>query len=72
MATDRVRCCVPFCNRTTAKWWDEWICQKHWRPLNKIYRRAYNKAVKQERWDIAKRIWMHLKRKAIEAAGGIG
>lgn len=70
--SERMHCLVPFCNQTTARNCDEWICQQHWRPLNRTYRRAYNKAVKYERWDTAKRIWQHLKRKAIEKAGGIG
>ncbi len=28
--TARLLCCVPFCSRTTAKPFAEWICAKHW------------------------------------------
>lgn len=26
----RIRCCVPFCRRTTAQPFLEWICHVHW------------------------------------------
>lgn len=77
--TERLRCCVPFCRRTTKQAeFPEWICGDHWCLLPKQRRRAYGRHVK--RWRrygpthygiAANRIWNRLKAMAIERAAGI-
>lgn len=78
--TDRIRCLVPFCRRTAPRAKvapaTRIICGPHWRAIPKRYRRVYYRLMR--RWNRGKvsvhvmnRMWDHLERKAIEAAGGI-
>lgn len=83
--TDRVRCLVPFCKRTTPAGRfgpdAQWICGNHWRMIPKDRRRVWGRLRKQwrrygpsagENFDARWwRIWDRLKRSAIEAATGI-
>jgi hypothetical protein len=78
--SDRIRCVVPFCRRTTARFKPptEWICGDHWRLVRKVMRRVYGRRKKEwrryhhEHDGIAcDRLWAFVKRRAIEAAGGI-
>ena len=69
--TERTRCCVPFCERTTAKPYPEWICREHWRLVPRKTRFAYYRARNKERWGAAIIIWRGIKRRVFEAAGGI-
>jgi hypothetical protein len=67
----RTRCCVPFCTHTTAHEFGEWICGEHWRLTSRTWRRRLFKA-RRKRWhDLADRMWLRLKRQAIERAAGI-
>jgi hydroxyacyl-ACP dehydratase HTD2-like protein with hotdog domain len=76
----RLKCCVPFCRRTTARAdFTEWICGEHWRLLPLRARRVYGRYTR--RWRrysplppvmARDRIWQWLKRRAIERAAGIG
>lgn len=70
--TERIPCCVPFCQRTTDKPHKEWICEQHWKLVPVRYRYVYRQAVRLGRGVTAAVIWQRIKRKAIEAAGGIG
>lgn len=75
----RLRCCVPFCRRTTARCeHEEWICGDHWRLVPKDQRRVYGRHLK--RWrrygnnaygPAAARIWRRLVSVATERAAGI-
>ena len=39
----RLRCCVPFCQRTTGEPFAEWICAKHWPATSRETRARYAK-----------------------------
>ncbi|WP_156927842.1 hypothetical protein [Bradyrhizobium sp. Tv2a-2] len=80
-STDRARCVVPFCRRTTKRFKAEWICGNHWPLIPKAQRRVWGRLRKRwrrygpeagvhfdARWW---RIWDRLKREAIERAAGI-
>jgi hypothetical protein len=72
--SDRIRCAVPFCRRTTARFRPptEWICGDHWRLVPKVMRRVHGRRYHHEHDGIAcDRLWALVKRSAIEAAGGI-
>lgn len=82
--TGRVRCCVPFCRRTTpAGRFREWICGKHWKAVSlptRAARRKWDrlgyKAFNAHRdpapaWARADRAWEKCKAEAIEAAVGL-
>lgn len=70
----RLSCCIPFCARTTAKPYDEWICGKHWSATSKRLRRIWFK--RRRRWNAGDhsqgrhltRIWDKLKNQAMEGA----
>ncbi|WP_166306391.1 hypothetical protein [Bradyrhizobium sp. 2S1] len=84
--TDRVRCLVPFCRRTTKPGRNgvnvQWICGNHWKAVPLAQRRVWGRLRRQWRrygpeagvhFDARWwRVWDRLKRSAIEAAGGIG
>lgn len=78
--TDRISCCVPFCQRT----WKgderaiEWICRAHWAPIRLARRKVYRRALiafkddpSDENRTIAIDLWGAMKREAIERAAGI-
>lgn len=79
--SDRIPCIVPFCRRTAprSKFPDpatRIICGKHWRAVSKRYRRVYTRAMRRCNRGkvpvrVMNRLWDHLERKAIEAAGGL-
>lgn len=72
--TDRIRCSVPFCRRTTGRFSlpTEWICGDHWRGVPQRLRRLYSLAKRRRKPDaVLNYIWMKCKRAAIERAGGI-
>lgn len=72
----RLRCCVPFCNRTRKPdEYAEWICGKHW-PLTDlqsrlVYRRMKFRRPGPEFAQARGRIWDRLRRQAIERAAGL-
>lgn len=77
---NRIRCCVPYCRRTTGKPVGEWICGNHWPLIPKDRRRAWGRlkrlwrrlpqnVVLSSRLDV---VWENLKRTAIDRAAGIG
>lgn len=76
----RVRCCVPFCRRTTKPDCDEWICGPHWKAVPKSARRVFFRVKRLLRqsphddraWARHNAIWQRVKRHAIERAMGIG
>lgn len=82
--TDRMRCCVPHCKRTTRRnnpavvWPDNaWICAEHWQAAAPIMRRVKARARRLLRKDEAMlsrflRISSRCTRAAIERAMGIG
>lgn len=56
----RMRCCVPYCRRTTAEPYREWICHVHWpmvparlkakyRMAKRLARRAHHRFGEQVR-----------------------
>ncbi len=47
----RIRCCIPFCNRTRRhdESVGEWICAEHWREVPKAKRAAWNRVRKKLR-----------------------
>lgn len=67
-ANDRVRCCVPFCQRTRARASpsgqsvDEFICATHWRAANAELRRRYTRE--------KKRLWPELSAPASDHTPG--
>lgn len=82
--TDRVSCCAPFCNRTVrrdklAYGASEWICQTHYRLVDiklKRQRSALRRRnIKRKEWEryvkTDDRMWLRIKRQAIERAAGI-
>ncbi len=76
----RVRCCVPFCRRTTKLQHDEWICGAHWttvpREARVVFFRAKRRVTRnptdERLWSAYRTIWRRLKRYAIERATGLG
>lgn len=85
MAQGRVRCCVPFCKRTTTarraadivEWPDDlWICSKHWRdvPLKfKQVKRRARRALRKNAEAVARfaRVSRRCTRAAMDAAMGL-
>ena len=77
--TERLRCCVPFCECTTDRTeFSEWLCRNHWPLVSQQHRRVYGRLTKrwrryhrEEDGIRADRIWRVIKRRAIEAAAGI-
>ena len=79
--SDRLYCCVPFCNRTKkleplAVRFDppEWICSDHWRAVPRPERAIYTRALRKaggKGTPATARLWARMKRIAIEKAGGI-
>jgi hypothetical protein len=79
----RVACCVPFCRRTTARQFVEWICREHWLLIDPRKRRVYARQrrrfrrfagdeVAAEIFDrVTDRLWRNIKREAIERAVGV-
>lgn len=75
----RLRCIVPFCNRTRGdrkgdplRPGMEWICGVHWRMTSRTWRRRYALIKRRERYDLAAGMWCRLKDQAIERATGVG
>jgi hypothetical protein len=73
--SDRVRCVVPFCGRTTKPGdFNEWICAKHWPNVDrrtKWLHRAIKRKARRFGWTdelagMAARVWIKAKRQAIE------
>lgn len=84
MAPARIGCCIPFCRRTRKNpgadgiYATEWICGPHWIAVPKERRRVYGRlkrAWRRFHFEAdgirSARIWLRLKRQAIEAAVGI-
>lgn len=82
--TDRICCCVPFCKRTVAKaklgyGYSEWVCEKHYRLVDrkvKTQRAALRRRnLKRQEWEryvkTDDRMWVRIKKQAIERAGGL-
>ncbi len=80
----RLRCCVPFCRRTTpraaleAVWIDpEWICADHWKSVPRQDRAIYARAKRKARRSgslttpALARLWSRCKRVAIERVAGL-
>lgn len=44
--TERCRCIVPFCRRTTGRVpaFHEWICSNHWKPVSRRTKRYRTRA----------------------------
>lgn len=79
----KVRCIVPHCMRiTSAVPGYEWICQRHWVSVPVRYRKVFFRIRRRiQRADEINReilmrhywlVWDNIKRRAIEAATGIG
>lgn len=74
MKADRTPCCIPFCRRSTAETYDEWICGKHWPMTSKRLRAIYHKRKRRYRkgdngqGPKLSRIWEKLKRQAMDGA----
>ena len=73
----RVKCLVPFCRCTRGARWagdpggEEWICHRHWVATSKVWRRRYFLFVRRGRWELVARMWVRLKRQALERAAGL-
>lgn len=69
----RIKCCVPFCQRTyhNREGYTEWICREHWRQTSKAWRRRNALFVRRARYDLHRKMWDRLKRQAIERAAGL-
>ncbi|MFG1270553.1 hypothetical protein V5F40_21625 [Xanthobacter sp. DSM 14520] len=83
----RVRCCVPFCERTRGDRkgdrplgpGTEWICSEHWQLVPrrlKLIRSRLKRRTARFGWTdtdklISDRAWSRCKRAAIEAAAGL-
>lgn len=71
--TERIRCLVPFCRRTTAAGrFSEWVCGRHWRQVSRRlrtrYHRAKRRALRRGRAEDAARavcLWLHCREQAI-------
>lgn len=71
---ERLRCCVPFCRRTTGRYEPptEWICADHYKLVPAKLKRLRTKALRTRRiGQLDSWLWREVKRRAIEAAGGI-
>lgn len=71
----RIRCEVPFCNRTTARFQPpmQWICGEHWRLVPKRLRRLKALAKRRGKPEAVQAyLWNKCRQHAIEAAMGIG
>lgn len=70
--TNRTICCIPFCRRTTAEIYSEWICGRHWSMTSKRLRAVYHKRKRRYRkgdngqGHKLSRIWEKLKHQAME------
>lgn len=53
--SDRIRCCVPFCRRTTGEPFREWICAKHWSMVPRTVRAVWSREKRQARRIIARK-----------------
>lgn len=53
--SDRLRCIVPYCRRTTKAEFREWVCAKHWTVVPKALRRAYRTAMRRARKIVGRR-----------------
>ena len=87
MEPARIRCCVPFCGRTTKDngLIREWICGPHWRPTPKRWRLRKARVLRIRKAAVLRvdepsrlraeaaerRLWQKLKAAAIESAVGI-
>lgn len=83
MTLSRLACAVPFCRRTTAHaGFSEWICGDHWRLTDRrlrqamfrrrrLIRRGVIGADRARQIDRADKLWVMLKRQAIERAMGV-
>ncbi len=80
--TDRLRCIVPFCRRTTKPLYREWICGKHWPLVDRALKRRLARLKRLLRRCRTDRQWRHVrnhldivweccKAQAIERAAGI-
>lgn len=84
--TVRVACLVPFCGRTSARRWAEWLCGDHYRLVDGDLKRL--RIRNRRRWTaivasdgapsrrlrcetIERAIWSRMKRQAIERAAGL-
>ena len=75
----RTPCLIPGCRRTTAKHFDEWICQRHWSSVSRSLRKLYTRSKKRflrapitKNTKSAQRFWERCKTAAINEALGIG
>lgn len=79
MKRKTLRCCVPFCERSTTRTeFSEWLCGDHWKLIERKHRRVYGRYVRQWRRykicdapEAASRLWRWMKRRAIERAAMI-
>lgn len=75
--TERIRCSVPFCGRTTKRPCAAWVCGDHWKLVPRKERAVLARAKRKMRrkgleWnEAADRIWERCKRIAIERAVGL-
>lgn len=63
MSEQRLKCCVPFCNRTRGdrkgdpvNRYSEWICGDHWKLVDrrtKLFRRRCDTALEKARREVA-------------------
>lgn len=67
----RLCCCVPHCGRTIAAPRGQWICARHWRITDRVWRRRFYLFRRRGRPDLAHRMFERLKAQAIERAAGI-
>ena len=84
-ASERQRCCVPFCERTRKDdgKFSEWLCAEHWRVVPadlKAAKRRVERDIRSLRrrglWRVDafesnRDVWTRCKAAAIEAAGGL-
>lgn len=68
----RLRCCVPFCRRTTRndRGWDEWLCAAHWKLVDTDIKALRRRARRKGRQRLDNMLWRRAKRQAIERALG--
>lgn len=72
-AQARLRCCVPFCRRTTPQrnGWTEWLCPKHWKLVDAEIKALRRSARRRGRDRLDAMLWSRAKRQATERAAGI-